>query len=63
MLLLTTFLLQYIDFLTTTSTNKQKPIYDIKSYRILYKQENKNENNNLQKIIDELKKIDNLLHR
>lgn len=59
MLLLTTFLLQYIDLFRTTNTFK--PTYNITSERIFYKLQDKNENN-LQNIINELKHIDKLLH-
>ena len=60
MLLLTTFLLQHINLLNTTTT--KQPNYDIKTntQRILYNLKDKNETNNLQKIIDELKNIDKL---
>jgi hypothetical protein len=57
MLLLTTILLRYINFLE--STNKYQYNYNIQSQRIFYELKDKNENN-LQKIIDELKNIDKL---
>lgn len=57
MLLLTTILLRYINFLETTNTYQHS--YNIKMQRIFYELKDKNENN-LQKIINELKNIDKL---